>query len=206
MRDRNIAASFSEQVYARLARGELRGRMLEHARTPAVLRILGFPSLPLAMTPGVLSKIASGKNGGRAPLTLRQIATLPELLDEAAAVFLQEDGSSVIVLSTECDSDDKPIVICVRPDVRDGVRFVNLIATAFGKDNAESWAARHMHALRYAGEKTNPRLPLPGLIYHQTGARETEGSRRKILGPEDLRKFKAAARVALPLRNIPQTR
>lgn len=158
------------------------------------------------MSPGVLSKIAGGKNGERAPLTLRQISTLPELLDEAAAVFLQDDGTSVIVLSAECDSDDKPIVICVRPDVRDGVRFVNLITTAFGKDNAGSWAARHMHALRYAGEKTNPRLPLPSLIYHQTGARETEGSRRKILGPDDLRKFRAAASGALPSRNVSETR
>lgn len=182
---------FAQEVRERLASGEKRGHLIEHSRTPAVLRLVEFPATPLAMSPSVLFKIASGKRGERSPLTERQIARLPELLDEPAAIFRQPDGSSVIVLSTECDGKGKPIVICVRPDVADGLRRVNLITTAFGKDNAEEWAAKQLGSLIYVGEKSNPRLPLPGLIYHQTGARETEGSRRILLGPDDLRKFRA---------------
>jgi len=115
---------------------------------------------------------------------------IPECLDEAAAIYQREDGASTIVLSTECDAAGKPIVICVRPSVRSGVRFVNMIMTAFGKDNADSWAAQQVSNLLYIGEKANPRLTLPTPIYHPAGALETEGSKRIIRGPDDLRKFK----------------
>ena len=143
------------------------------------------------MSPGALFKIAGGKGGQRPPLSARQIASIPELLDEAAAIYKLPDASSVIVLSTEWDASGNPIVVCVRPRLRYGVRHVNAITTAFGKDNATAWAMRNSAALQYVGEKTNPRLPLPGLIYHQTGARETEGSGRIVLGPRDLRNYRA---------------
>jgi len=171
--------------------------MLEHARTPAVLRLVGVPALPIAMAPGILYKISGGKGGERPPLSARQIASIPELLDEAAAIYQLPGAMSLIVLSAEWDTKDNPIVVCVRPDVPYGVRRVNAITTAFGKDNAAAWAARNRDSLIYVGEKTNPRLPLPGLIYHQTGARETEGSSRRLLGPDDLRKFKQAVVAAL---------
>lgn len=145
------------------------------------------------MAPSILFKIATGKGGDRPPLLPRLIERLPELLDDPVAIYTHPDGVSWIALSSEWDSKGNPILVGLRPDVRDGLRQVNVITTAFGKDYSQEWAEKQAKALRYVGEKINPRLTLPGLIYNQTGALETEGSEPKILGPEDLRKFRQEA-------------
>lgn len=190
--------SFAQQISDRLTSGEKRGPLLICERTPAVLRLLGFPALPIGMPPGVLFKIAGGKDGSRPPLTTRQIQRIPELLDDPVAIYAQPE-SALIVLSDECDAKDNPIVVCVRPNVIDGVRRVNLITTAFGKDNAKDWSVRLADALCYRGQKNSPQLPLPGLIYYQTGAHKTEGSKQIVLGPDDLSNYrKGVSAKALP--------
>jgi len=186
--------SFPQQVQIRLASGERRGSLIEHATTPAVLRMLGLPAAPLTMAPSILLKIATGKQGDRPPLTQKQIERIPELLDDPVAIYIQPGEVSWTVLSSEWDSKGNPIVICVRPYCRDGVRRINAITTAFGKDYAHEWVLKQAKALRYRGQKANPRLPLPGPIYNQAGALKTEGSDVILLGPEDLRKYRESSR------------
>lgn len=190
----DAGTSFAQQVRARLATGERRGSLIEHSPTPAVLRMLGCPAVPLTMAPSILFKLASGKGGDRPPLSPRQIERLPEFVDDPVAIYTQPDGLSWAVLSSEWDARGNPILICVRPRCRDGVRQVNAITTAFGKDRPDDWALRQRHALRYRGAKENPRLTLPGLIYYQTGALETEGCGESVRGPGDLRKFREDSR------------
>lgn len=186
--------SFAQQVAERLKSRDRLGPLLEIPNTPAVLRMLGFPTLPLTMSPGVLFKIASGKDGSRAPLSERQIAQLPEYIDDPVLVIAEED-ETVMVLSEKTDRDCKPIVICVRSSCRDGVRTVNSIRTAFGKDRAAEWLRRMpAESILYRGEKTNPRLTLPTPICNPAGALETEGLVRKVLYPDDLRKFREQIR------------
>lgn len=182
--------SFSAQVRGYIENNIKRGPLIEHASTPAVLRMLGFPAVPLGMAPTVLLKMLNGKGGTRAPLTQRQIEQIPEHIDEAVAVYQHTQNASMIVLTCCCDGTRNPIVICVRPDMPYGLRRINLITTGFGKDNAQEWVAKQTDSLLYVGEKTNPRLTLPSPIYHQTGALETEGLVKIVRGPHDLRKFK----------------
>lgn len=199
--------SFADQVRGRLASGDARGPMLVIGKTPAVLRMLGFPDLSLRMPPGVLFKLATGKGGDRAPLTEKQIAKLPEWLDDPVAIFRSADNDGVVAVTKAVDSAGKPIVIAARPNVTDGLIQVNLVPTAFGKDRAEEWVERNLSEdrLLYAGESVNPRLPLPGLAQYQTGAhiggsrdetvRPEEGARQgRVLTAADLRQFRQKAR------------
>lgn len=91
-------------------------------RTPAVLRMLGFPALPMRMPPSVLFKLASGKGGTRATMTAQQIGRLPELLDDPVAVF---DSATVpgskVVLTTLRDSDGKPVIVPLAPNRRENM-------------------------------------------------------------------------------------
>lgn len=193
-RPREPMPSFAQQVRARLATGERRGALIEHSTTPAILRMLGCPAFPLAVSPGVLFKIATGKGGQRAPLSAIQIQRLPELIDDPVAIFAQKGGTGWAILTSEQDAANNPILVCVRHGCLDGVRRINAITTAFGKDRARDWALRVAPSLRYRGTRENPRLPLPGLAYYQTGALRTEGCARTVLGEADLRKFRDETR------------
>ena len=117
---------------------------------------------------------------------------MPEYLDDPVAIFDHEQHVALVVLTSTFDHADSPVVCCVRPNVSDGIRVVNAITTAFGKDNAPTWLDEQIATdkLLYIGEKTNPRLPLPGLIYNQAGAHESEGLGRIILRPADLIKYR----------------
>jgi len=161
--------------------------------------LLGFPAGPLVMSPKILLKIATGKDGDRAPLTEWQICHLPEYLDDPVAIFDHDQHVALVVLTGICDGLGNPVVCCVRPNVKDGIRVVNAITTAFGKSNATAWLAEQIQneKLLYVGEKTNPRLPLPGHIYNEAGAHESEGSARIILRPADLIKYRKDSSAAL---------
>jgi hypothetical protein len=156
--------------------------------------MLGCPAVPLTLAPGILMKMATGKQGERPPLSAIQIQWLPELIDDPVAIFAQPDGAGWAVLTAEQDQAGNPVLVCVRPGCRDGVRQVNAITTAFGKDRARDWVSRKAPWLRYRGVKENPRLPLPSLAYYQAGALNAEGREMKVLGSADLRKFREGNR------------
>lgn len=191
---RRPPAPFATQVRERLASGDSRGPMLDMGLTPAVLRMLGFPKLPLRMPPGVLFKLATGKGGERAPLTEQQIARLPEEIDNPVAIFDDPKSQSKIVVTTMVDAAGKPIMAAVRANGRERYVEVNLLLTAFGRDRATEWLARETGRLLYRGEKKNPRLSLSGLDQRQTDEGKAEGPGRTVLGPDDLRNFRQQAR------------
>lgn len=188
-------APFAAQVRERLASGNRRGAPLVLGRTPAVLRMLGLPDLPMHMPAGVLFKLATGKDGDRAPLTERQISQLPELLDEAVAVFENQQDGGVLALTSMVDGAGNLVLIAVRPDVASDEIRVNLVPTAFGKDGAEKWVRTQVEAgrLLFRGERKNPRVPVEALSDRQVRP-EREGSPRNVLSEADLRNFRAAQR------------
>lgn len=160
-----------------------------------MLRMLGFPDVALTMAPSVLRKLATGKHGTRGTLSPRQISALPEYLDDPVAIFpTQNDG--LLILSSIVDERNKPVVITVRPNLRDGIRHINAITSAFGKDFAGTWLEHQWPSAVYVGEKTNPRLPLPLPTCSPGGALETEGSKQMVRGAEDLRNYRQRIRSA----------
>lgn len=173
------------------------GPALDLGRTPAVLRMVGMADLPLRMTRGVLQKVASGKAGERAPIAQSTLRRFPELIDEAAAVFFDPANGSYVVLTTTTDSDEKPLLIAVKPDRRAGFAAVNVVATAYGKDNSEAWAIREAEAgnvLFTDPEKQNPALSLTTPRWKQAVEGSNRATDRTILGPADLRNFREKAR------------
>lgn len=195
-------APFKDQVGDRLQSQDPRGPMLDAGRSAAVLRMLQVPDLPMRMPGNVLFKVAGGKGGTRAALTEQQIARLPELIDDPVAVFRDPvRPDNLLVLTSIADADGKPVVIAVRPDGVDRYERVNVIVSAFGREDAKNWLERVAPHLLYRGDKANPRLSLSGLDQRQTDEGSAEGSARKVLGPEDLRKFRAASRAALTSRD-----
>ena len=91
---------FAQQVVAHLEARNPRGPALWLGRTPACLRMLGFPDLPLRMTASVFMKIATGKHGARAPIAQVQLAKLPELVDEPVALLDSATVAGAIVVLT----------------------------------------------------------------------------------------------------------
>ncbi len=141
-------------------------------------------------------KLAAGKAGDRAPLTEAQIGRLPELIDEATAVFVNPDGRGLTVVTAIIDSAGSPVIVGLQPNRAERYVQVNIVATAFGQNNSQEKLGKLADGqwLAFAGEKQNPRLSLSSLVKRQTDAGKAEGSKRTVLGADDLRKFREQQR------------
>lgn len=183
---------FAQQVAERAGAPMAGGPMLDAGRSPAPLRMVGAPDLPLRMPPNVLAKLEGGKGGTRAPLTAKQIARLPEEIDDPVAVFRDpKRPDNLIVQTALVDAEGLPVQVAIRPNGNDGHERANIVLSAFGRANAEDWVRRA--ELLYLGEKTNPRLP-QSLLNQRQAEGEAEGSGAKVLRPDDMRNFRAASR------------
>lgn len=189
--------SFEAQVQLQLAARSGRGPTLTLCKTPAVLRLIGFPPFPLVMTAGVVWKIGSGKCGQRLALTERQIVKLPEAIDEP--VFILHSTAvlgAVVVVTALKDDAGNPIVAAIERGVLAENRPTNSVATAYGKERRE-WFVEEIEAGRliYADREQKKGLGTPE-VSSLTLNRQTEpGSQNPrdpiLLGPDDLRKFRA---------------
>jgi len=167
--------------------------------------MVGAPALPMTMPPGVLFKLATGKDGARAPLTQRQIEKLPEALDEAIAVF---DSATVpgayVVLTNLADADGSPIIAAVEvsgsdrsPRGAQGEFVVNVLTSAYGKGRAQAWVDEQVLAgrLRFHNDE-GPAARGPGReLNFPTGALAQGLTAGSVLRTVDLRNFRAAARL-----------
>ncbi|MBH1493390.1 hypothetical protein JY423_01490 [Stenotrophomonas maltophilia] len=188
--------SFREQVLHYLENGNGRGPALWAGKTPACLRMLGFPDIPLRMNQGVLKKISEGKGGQRPGLVPATICKLPELIDEPAAIFTSGTvKEALVVLTTASDADGNgSVIVSIQPNLRDANTCVNMITSAYSKQRS-AWVREQVEAglLRFADEKKSPGiLEVSG----PTLQRGTEPSSQssiatKLMLPEDLRKFRA---------------
>jgi hypothetical protein len=160
--------------------------------------MLGLPDLPLRMTANVFVKIASGKHGEREPITREQLTRLPELIDEPMALLDSSTVAGAIVVLTTAKSGAGLIIASVEANCRESNANVNLITSVYAKDPRYGWVRKQVAGghLRYA-DKTKG-FDTPEVSGHTLGCVAEPGSRnpsgRKILVPEDLRKFRESQR------------
>lgn len=191
--------SFAEQVSYRLAHPNARARSLWLGRTPAPLRMLGFPDLPLRMSPGVLIKIATGKGGERSGIPEKFIRRLPEMLDDPEAVFESKViRDALVVLITARASDGRGrVVVSVEANLKDANAHANMVTSAYAKDR-EEWIPEQIAAgrLRYCGKTKGPDiLEVSGHTLNRvTEPGSQNPSLANILLPEDLRKYRETSR------------
>ncbi|TSK01620.1 hypothetical protein FPL06_15875 [Xanthomonas citri pv. glycines] len=191
--------SFKDQVLYYLENGNGRGPALWAGRTPACLRMLGFPDISLRMNQGVLRKIATGKGGERPGLPPASICKLPELIDEPVAIFESATVTgALVVLTSAADSDGNGnLVVSVQANLVDANSRVNMITSAYSKQRS-NWVGEQVAAgrARYADEKKSPGiLEISGpTLNRRTEPGSQSSTLQKVLLPEDLDKFRAEQR------------
>ncbi|MEG1741169.1 MAG: hypothetical protein RR250_07605, partial [Akkermansia sp.] len=164
----------------------LKNRDMRVCTTPAVLRMLGAKPHDLAITPGVIDKVMKGKHS----VSLEAMEQLPKAISEPIAVFDSTTSSNSLVILTELKEGDDNIVVAVHLDSKSSEEAhtvtVNRIMSLYGKDNARALLNQPMRYLDI--KKARPWLVSYGLQLPEQVAKT--GSKRKLLKPDDLVKWK----------------
>lgn len=187
----------SQQVRHCVANSVVRGPALWLGKTPACLRLLGFPDLPMRMTAGVLFKILTGKQGEREGVPENVLGRLDILLDEPAAIFDSATvAGSMVVLTTGANAAGT-VIACIAPNMQVENALVNLITSAYSKER-ERWCMEQIAAgrLRYADRtKGFDTLEVSDNTLNcvvEPGSRNP--SERRILLPDDVINYRAEQR------------
>lgn len=195
---------FREQVRLTLANQAGRSKSLWLGKTPACLRMLGFPDLPLRVTAGVLWKIHTGKRGERTGIPEKFLCRLPELIDEPEAVFDSHTvpGALVALVTARAADGSGTVVVSVEANCLDANTKANMVTSAYSKGRPD-WPLEQVQAgrLRYCGKTKGPdTLEVSGHTLNRvTEPGSQNPSLANVLLPEDLRKYRAQ------LRNVPPT-
>ena len=135
---------FAEQVRTALREDTAENRLhaLYIRSTPSLLRELGLPDTAMAMTARHVKDInhAPGENLSWHGIPEEQIIRIPELLEQPAMVL--ESGTrpgDIVVVTTELDSEGRPIVLTVHPNgsarVDGRMEPTNFITSMYGRNN-----------------------------------------------------------------------
>lgn len=157
-------------------------------RTPAVLRALGAPDLPITIRRDTVRKATNGVKHNVPQDVMRR---LPELLADPVAVFdsRTEAGSLAVVLEAQ-DADGRPVLAALHMKVSEGRALeVNRVASAYGKDFGDAtfakWAQEGL--LRYVSERKNPELVRLSRLYKPgSGSPDQGSSTRTVLREQDI--------------------
>jgi len=157
-------------------------------RTPAVLRALGAPDLPITIRRDTVRKATNGVKHNVPQDVMRR---LPELLADPVAVFdsRTEAGSLAVVLEAQ-DADGRPVLAALHMKVSEGRALeVNRVASAYGKDFGDAtfakWAQEGL--LRYVSETKNPELVRLSRLYKPgSGSPDQGSSTRTVLREQDI--------------------
>lgn len=182
---------FRKQVRFLLANRAARSKSLWMGKTPACLRMLGFPDLPLHMAAGVLWKIHTGKGGERAGLPENFLCRLPELIDEPEAVFDSHTvpGALVALVTARAADGSGVVVVSVEASCMDANTQANMVTSAYAKGRPE-WVREQIDAgrLRYCGKTKGPdTLEVSGHTLNRvTEPGSQNPSLENVLLPDDL--------------------
>ncbi len=187
---------FKEQVRICLASGTSRSASLWMGKTPACLRMLGFPDLPLRISSGILSKIYTGKGGQRPGIPEKFLCRLPELIDDPEAIFdshTVKDALVVLITARAADGSGV-VVVSVEANLRDANTQANMITSAYAKDRA-TWVLEQIDGgrLRYCGKIKGPdTLEVSGHTLNRvTEPGSQNPSLARVLLPSDLCNYRA---------------
>lgn len=110
---------------------------------------------------------------------------------------------SKVVLTALRDADGKPVIVSLAPNQRENMPVqeirVNVLTSAYGKDNAQRWINDQVAAgrLNYLNKEI-PALSGPSRLQLPAGVPKASGaSARNVRSQEDLRKYRALLRSKL---------
>ncbi|WP_313033330.1 PLxRFG domain-containing protein [Stenotrophomonas acidaminiphila] len=148
-------------------------------RTPAVLRALGAPDLPITITRDVVRKAS---NGIKHNVSLEALRRMPEELADPLAVFNSKtEPGSLVVVTELTDQAGKPVIVALRMRQVEARLEVNRVASAYGKDGAQPFAG-WSGELAYESERA-ARSPLLESIIGARSPSENEKPRPGTTGP-----------------------
>ena len=157
----------------------------ELGQTPRVLTELGADKLPVMMSQAVMEKITGGKH----VIHMRDVKKIPEAIANPIMVFDSKTVKNAFVILTEMtDKKGKTIIVALHLNKELKHISVNQIASAYGKDNIQSFITEQIKEgrLRYIDKKRSFQwsqsigLQLPKL------ADTAESFKNNILQKEDL--------------------
>jgi len=154
-------------------------------RTPAVLRSLGAPDLPITVTRDVVRKASNGVKHDVSRDVLRQ---LPELLADPQAVFdSKAEAGGLAVLLNAKDASGRPVMVALHLQQQQNRMVINRVASAYGRPEVQYQAWTREGLLRYVADAKNPDLVrLVGLQLPVSGSPDQGSSGRKVLSRADL--------------------
>lgn len=154
-------------------------------RTPAVLRALGAPDLPITVTRDVVRKASNGVKHDVPQQVLRQ---LPELLADPQAVFdSKAEAGGLAVLLNAADASGRPVMVALHLQQQQNRLVINRVASAYGRPEVQYQAWTQEGLLRYAADAKNPDLVrLIGLQLPVSGSPSQGSSGRKVLSRADI--------------------
>lgn len=179
------ATAFRDEVDRAMAvRGQI-DRMLTIGRTPAVLRALGAPDLPISIAKDTILKAT---NGVKHDVRLEDVKRLPELLADPVMVFgSKTEQGALVVLIEVSDASGRPVLVAMHLNRQNKRVLVNRVASAYGKDGAEGFVRREIAQgrLQYRHEqKSREWFQSRGLQLPKEGA--THGLEQKVLTDADI--------------------
>lgn len=148
--------SFAEQVDEVLNGTASRYNDLKVCDTPQILLDVGCEQLPIFYTQRHLNdaikiKGHSGESVHHHGLDIKQIKNIPSLLREPVAVYdsLSRDDS-IVVLTSELDKDNCPIIAVLKPDgqAKYNLEIINsnFLLSVYGHENIENQLNRAMES------------------------------------------------------------
>ena len=199
------AEAFRREVERAMAVPGQVDRLLTVGRTPEVLRALGAPDLPIAISKDTILKAS---NGVRHDVRLDDIKRLPELLADPVLVFKSktEQGAQVVLIEVE-DAAGRPVLVALHLNKKEKRVLVNRVASAYGKDGAERFVQREIAdgRLQYRHEsKSREWFQSRGLQLPKEGA--TRGLGEKVLTDADIFKGDSSPDIRYSLNGDAATR
>lgn len=148
--------SFAEQVDEVLNGTASRYNDLKVCDTPQILLDVGCEQLPIFYTQrhlndAIKTKGHSGESVHHHGLDIKQIKNIPSLLREPVAVYdsLSRDDS-IVVLTSELDKDNCPIIAVLKPDgqAKYNLEIINsnFLLSVYGHENIENQLNRAMES------------------------------------------------------------
>ncbi len=135
------------EVVDKVVAGRLPSRtILQMGKTPGTLVQLGLPNLPLVMEKSTFDKITGrkSKRGSSHTLTDEQVKELyTEIADPVGVIRIQDRGAYVVL--TQMFEGSSPVLVPIHVNVAEGNIRINEMATAYGKDNFNSWLLAQAH-------------------------------------------------------------
>lgn len=166
--------SFNLQVDDVLNGADSSNTHLKVMDTPEILQKAGVPELPILMTSRHLKSITadSGKNSANYHgLEVDTVKNLPKYLSDPVMIMDSlTRNDSIVVLTEMVDKKENPIIAAIKINGRGYVNEIeisaNILTSAYGKDNFQSFIDRNAEAdtvFYWNKKKTQALFDIPGL-------------------------------------------